>query len=71
MVGFETYWQMHSSKGNAASKIDHLGTKAFEKDSPPNDPFLLLLPNSILGYGFHDKKWRKTKRPTLLYSYRG
>jgi hypothetical protein len=27
---------------------------------PPDDPFILLLPDTIRGYGFHDKKWRKS-----------
>lgn len=42
---------------------DDLGEAAMNDSSPPPEPFLLLLPAEILGFGFHDKKWSKRKTP--------
>ena len=35
---------------------DDLGERLMDLDNPPEDPFVLLLPANIRGYGFHDKK---------------
>ncbi|OQE14584.1 hypothetical protein PENSTE_c034G03910 [Penicillium steckii] len=37
---------------------DDLGHEVMSKDHPPDDPFPLLLPAEIIGFGFHDRKWR-------------
>lgn len=36
---------------------DDLGHEVMSKDHPPDDPFPLLLPAEIIGFGFHDRKW--------------
>lgn len=56
MIDLNTYGQMHPDAVQAHSRED----EGLEKQEiPPADPFLLLLPNTIRGYGFHDKKWSK------------
>jgi len=36
-----------------------LGAEFLDSDGPPSDPFVLLLPPRVKGFGFHDKKWRE------------
>ncbi|KAK2746120.1 hypothetical protein FQN55_005749 [Onygenales sp. PD_40] len=62
MIDMNTYMQMHGNSENTIER-DDLGHEAMDKAEPPEDPFLLLLPAEILGFGFNDKKWR-----TLLVS---
>ncbi|EXJ87097.1 hypothetical protein A1O3_04055 [Capronia epimyces CBS 606.96] len=58
MIDTETYKYLHP-KQDKLSVTDHptevIGVDTVE---PPDDTFLLLLPATILGYGFHDKRWR-------------
>ncbi|KAL2170510.1 hypothetical protein VTG60DRAFT_4796 [Thermothelomyces hinnuleus] len=60
MIDMATYKELHAKEQQygAAESRDDLGKEAIESDTPPQDPFVLLLPPKILGYGLHDKKWR-------------
>lgn len=60
MIDFDMYSQMHVAETDESSPKDELGAGVFDHDEPPTAPFLLLLPGEISGYGFHDKKWRKS-----------
>jgi hypothetical protein len=60
MVDVNTYRQLHgwkddSSTANAAQ--DYLDPEIIDWDIPPPGHFSLLLPPTILGFGFHDKTW--------------
>lgn len=57
MIDISTYRELH--KDAAPSSKDELGEAAMGQDEPPNDPFVLLLPHRVHGFGIHDKKWRK------------
>lgn len=64
-----TYNDLHGEDGENSSKGSDSGTDSdevpgkelteaeLEKDQPPADPFALLLPPTIVGFRFHDKKW--------------
>jgi hypothetical protein len=56
MIDLPTYGRMHS---NAAIPHNSESEGIELLDEPPIDPFLFLLPASVRGYGFHDKKWSK------------
>ena len=56
MVDIATYRTMHSDD---SLQRDDLGGHLMDLGDPPEDPFVLLLPANIRGYGFHDKKWSK------------
>ena len=62
MIDLATYRQMHSDEHHPPQR-DELGPAAMDDDEPPGGPFTLLLPASILGFGFHDKKWSKSQTP--------
>jgi hypothetical protein len=62
MIDHAMYRRMHKQETNpellmnnstAPEQLDLTGEK-----EPPAEPFLVLLPPTIRGYGFHDKKWR-------------
>lgn len=59
MVDIDTYRRMHSDEELDPRNKDDLSEESMNAENPPDDPFLLLLPAKIQGYGFHDKKWRK------------
>jgi len=56
MIDMHTYRQMHP---DSIEEHEEKETLPADIDSPPNEDFLLLLPPTIRGYGFHDKKWSK------------
>ena len=59
MVDIKTHKELHAKEqGNDGPGQDDLGKELMDSDTPPEDPFVLLLPPKILGYGLHDKKWR-------------
>ncbi|KAI1739152.1 AAA family ATPase [Xylaria scruposa] len=59
VVDISTYKELHDKdKDQAVKARDDLGEKAMNCQEPPEDPFLLLLPPKILGFGLHDKKWK-------------
>jgi hypothetical protein len=56
MIDFEAYNQMHPDD----LRRDHEVWIELDSDIPPDGSFLQLLPATIRGYGFHDKKWGKS-----------
>ena len=60
MIDYRTYRQMHPSKfpqpmvSEADMKEQGID---IQDDEPPQLPFCILLPPTIVGYVFHDKKW--------------
>ncbi|KAM6532569.1 hypothetical protein FSOLCH5_001993 [Fusarium solani] len=65
MVDMATYRELHSKEEvQTAVAQDDLGEGVMSSSEPPDDPFVLLLPPRIRGFGLHDKKWR-----TLLVKY--
>jgi hypothetical protein len=60
MVDIQTYKELHPDKSERQSLTDsdELSYETMECDEPPPGPFVLLLPAQIMGFGFHDKKWR-------------
>lgn len=56
MIDLRTYQQMHA---DAIKPHGDEGEGIEEQVDPPEYPFLVLLPATILGYGFHNKKWSK------------
>jgi hypothetical protein len=61
MIDDTTYKLMHEDAddetADAREELDEDSTRA---DNPPAEPFVLLLPATIRGYGFHNKKWSKS-----------
>ncbi|KIX92613.1 uncharacterized protein Z520_11642 [Fonsecaea multimorphosa CBS 102226] len=61
MVDYKTYREIHPSQFEVplASEREMLERGVtMDAEEPPNDDFSLLLPDTIVGYAFHDKKWR-------------
>ena len=69
MVDNAMYRQMHQAEAEAPAQRKDLDREAIESDQPPADPFALLLPATIRGYGLHDKKWSKFKFPLTIFSH--
>lgn len=60
MVDISMYHQLHSSDDqHPRDQRDDLRPGEIDDDAPPGGYFILLLPPDILGFGFHDKKWRR------------
>jgi hypothetical protein len=60
MVDMATYRELHSKEEvQTAVAQDDLGEGVMSSSEPPDDPFVLLLPPRIRGFGLHDKKWSK------------
>ncbi|KAL2148121.1 hypothetical protein VTH82DRAFT_2016 [Thermothelomyces myriococcoides] len=59
MIDMATFKELHPEEQEdaTAKNREALGKEAMESDTPPQDPFVLLLPPKILGYGLHDEKW--------------
>ncbi|KAI0401355.1 hypothetical protein F4802DRAFT_580426 [Xylaria palmicola] len=62
IIDFNMYRELH--KREEKNKLffdenleDDLGSELMEKDNPPNDTFLYLLPPTIKGYSLKRKKW--------------
>ena len=61
MVDYKTYRQIHPFhfKDPLATEAEMLEQGVtMDAEEPPNDDFSILLPDTIVGYAFHDKKWR-------------
>ena len=58
MVDTETYNLMHISEDVNHDRTELSGDE-MRAAKPPAEPFILLLPATIRGYGFHNKKWSK------------
>lgn len=66
MIDMSAYRTLHVDTVPAPDPDrENLSSLAMDREEPPEDPFVLLLPASVKGFGFHDKKWRKciTSRP--------
>ncbi|KAI4629136.1 uncharacterized protein J4E87_003397 [Alternaria ethzedia] len=56
MVDAEAYKLMHGRDDDPTSKSG-LSSEELKKDEPPGGAFTLMLPATMKGYGFHNKKW--------------
>jgi hypothetical protein len=60
MIDFNTFRQLHPQKEPPAlpqpGEVRQHGID-MNSDEPPGGAFCTLLPPTMLGYGFHDKKW--------------
>lgn len=65
MIDMEAYKVMHVSEDDPGMR-DELDDNAMQSRHPPAEPFELLLPGSIRGYGFHNKKWGKQLRVSAV-----
>ncbi|CAG8377073.1 unnamed protein product [Penicillium salamii] len=57
MVDMITYRQLHTEDDTPEDR-EYLSDGEMEAEEPPDKTFLLLLPTTIHGFGFQDKKWR-------------
>jgi hypothetical protein len=56
MVDTETYKLMHSSDDEQISHSE-ISEETLKAANPPEGSFALMLPPTIRGFGFHNKKW--------------
>lgn len=56
MIDPKTYARLHGRYDRDEDEGD-LPESTFESDTPPEDPFVLLLPATMKGFKMHDKKW--------------
>jgi SpoVK/Ycf46/Vps4 family AAA+-type ATPase len=68
MVDTNTYKLLHPTNADHEAHQE-LDPAAMDNDDPPADPFPLLLPAKIRGYGFHDKKWSEWFIAAKTYVY--
>jgi len=64
MIDTETYQFLHPKQQLLQLHSDDIDvidpeTISADVEDPPDDMFFLLLPSTILGYAFHDKRWSK------------
>lgn len=58
MIDMKTYKKLHSAKTTFITPIhDGLDDDAMSQSAPSDEEFLLLLPQTILGYNLRQKKW--------------
>jgi SpoVK/Ycf46/Vps4 family AAA+-type ATPase len=61
MIDQNTYFQLHPYLAGGGDRVDRRGgdlpPSVLASDTPPKDPFVLLIPSTIKGYNVHDKKW--------------
>jgi hypothetical protein len=61
MVDDTTYQLMHGyDEDDPAKDRERLDEESMRADDLPAEPFVLLLPATIRGYGIHNKKWSKS-----------
>ncbi|KAL4986817.1 P-loop containing nucleoside triphosphate hydrolase protein [Aspergillus falconensis] len=56
MVDAKTYHHVHSESAPEAGR-SYLSKDEHDQELPPDETFQILLPATIPGFGFHDKKW--------------
>ncbi|KAL5334414.1 P-loop containing nucleoside triphosphate hydrolase protein [Aspergillus crustosus] len=56
MLDAQTYHHLHTKTLDTAERI-YLAEEKHNADSPSDADFQVLLPPTIQGFGFHDKKW--------------
>jgi hypothetical protein len=64
MVDMATYRYMHS-EDDEVTKQSEISDEQFKSSEPPEGSFALMLPATIKGYGFHNKKWGQSQCPPL------
>ncbi|KAK4167517.1 P-loop containing nucleoside triphosphate hydrolase [Cladorrhinum sp. PSN259] len=60
MVDVNAYRELHGDDGSEADILsfrEYLAPELMDADEPPPGLFVQLLPPTIRGFGFHDKKW--------------
>lgn len=61
MIDFKTYKELHPDAkvaGSLAKSQDRvIDDEVMDSDEPPQEPDLLVLPNTLVGYNFRQKKW--------------
>lgn len=66
MIDMITYRQLHPGfDSDASDNREYLSDMTMDSDTPPEGDLLLLLPATIHGFGFQDKKWRKSKHQSV------
>ncbi|KAF8246082.1 P-loop containing nucleoside triphosphate hydrolase protein [Wilcoxina mikolae CBS 423.85] len=55
MIDLATYRKMHLTHTDRQN--DELGPEKMERDEPPDETFLLLLPTTIYGFDLREKSW--------------
>jgi len=50
-------WKLMHGRDNDPTTQSELSSEELENDEPPGGAFTLMLPPTIKGYGFHNKKW--------------
>lgn len=70
MIDMQTYHQMHPKE---SEEVDDPGLpldpEAMRSVDIPDDPFALLLPAHVLGYGLQDKKWSMLLKRARKFTY--
>ncbi|CAG8416467.1 unnamed protein product [Penicillium salamii] len=56
MIDSKTFQHVHSTAIEANTRV-YLSKDAHSAECPPDQQFQILLPATIPGFGFHDKKW--------------
>lgn len=59
MIDYNMFQRMHSRKEMFANRADDLGSEAMNRNEPPSDEFLALLPPEIHAFDFSAKAWSK------------
>ena len=58
MIDIKIYQHLHPDKIQSGSSTgDQQSRINMDSDEPPEGVFRSLLPPTVLGFGFHDKKW--------------
>ena len=52
-------WKLMHGRDNDPTTQSELSSEELENDEPPGGAFTLMLPATIKGYGFHNKKWSR------------
>lgn len=58
MIDMVTYRELHPEE-DALETREYISDEQMESDEPPAGDTLLVLPVTVHGFGFQDKKWRK------------
>jgi hypothetical protein len=66
MIDLSTYRKMHpeSVEDNESTRVYQEGIES--QEHPPAEPFLVLLPATVRGFRFHDKKWSSLIKPLAM-----
>lgn len=62
MVDYNIFKSLHSTKSIFQNTADDLGKAAMDKDEPPDEDFLTMMPPKIHAFDFTTKSWSKYPR---------